>query len=1021
MSHSNLIPTWHKESYDRLLNQSLPDLLSSRLPLSGYITEPAGPDTLNIIIELSNGNGGIEAQFNIPQPDERGVFKIDGENLVVIPHVMDDDVSAADVLCVGERLYQHIDDKLGIAPENLSWDETLLHAWVQLDKWVADFFELYAQKLDQTNWLATQRHLRAVYLPDRDALITPGHKGRVCPFETPEGPNIARVLRIAAGAIIKENKIVILDNSPAADLGVTARMIPLLEHDDPNRILMGANMMGQWITPPDPEPALVQTGFEPDTPDFWCGRNLLTAFISWGGDTIEDGIVLSESCAARLGYPHPAEPGDKISNRHGSKGVISRIMPDNLMPHLPDGTPVELIYSFMGVPGRLNFGQIREALWGRIARVEGVPVITPPFGGPCVDELRRRMAKSGLPESGMEKLIITDELKGSLGITAGTLELKSTVGWVYWGKTVHTARNKLMGGAAASLNNARDIGLQRQAELEFRALRDACAFETVLETFNTRAAYDTEGLSEQVTSGPVEKARYPSPGFQEIQKRLKAAGIHMASEEESLSFYFDRSDGETLTLGKPVRHPWLWTHQLSEIGKTADIPEYHRVEETNARLVRMLESSAPASLVESTHHQLQDQVDEYFSRLLGPKDLRFNARVQFSGRALIAPGPEFRLDQIGLPVEMAWRLFSPLVVREIGDKDAVESRSPQAESSLDEIMSRSWIIINRAPSLSPTAIVAFQPVRIQENVIRFNPLVCPWLNADFDGDQVAVFLPITPEGQNEAAEVLSVAGHIKRDPDLIRSLSPTKAAIWGLARLSLTPEGKDELLGSLGCPMPNGYLTGVSLGNAMLDFLKTKGAEEAIKKLEQLAKRGFDVTRLSGASVSPFIGESINLLPQPENDDPGTWKVYFDQITDQIAARADFDEPDLGVHLLSIKTRKLKSPPQLFTILCAARGPISGIDKNPVVIKNSHVRGLTPDEMHTLVAGSREGLARIVKQWQQPEQVAVTGSGVQSFNVLARARRSANPGVVFARAAAIREVDPMVDLDSRLFVGLKPK
>ena len=132
-------------------------------------------------------------------------------------------------------------------------------------------------------------------------------------------------------------------------------MIPLLEHDDPNRILMGANMMGQWIIPPDPEPALVQTGFEPDAPNFWCGRNLLTAFISWGGDTIEDGIVISESCAHRLGYPQPAEPGDKISNRHGSKGVISRIMPDNLMPHLPDGTPVELIYSFMGVPGRLNF------------------------------------------------------------------------------------------------------------------------------------------------------------------------------------------------------------------------------------------------------------------------------------------------------------------------------------------------------------------------------------------------------------------------------------------------------------------------------------------------------------------------------------------------------------------------------------------------------------------------------------------------------------------------------------------
>ena len=153
-----------------------------------------------------------------------------------------------------------------------------------------------------------------------------------------------------------------------------------------------------------------------------------------------------------------------------------------------------------------------------------MPFIAPPFDGPSTDELRGRMAKSGFHDSGMEKLIITEELKGSLEVTAGTLELESTVGWVYWGKTVHTARNKLMGGAAASLKNARDTGLQRQAELEFRALRDACAFETVLETFNTRAAYDSEILSEQVTAGPVHQAQYPSPGFQEIQNKFNGCG-----------------------------------------------------------------------------------------------------------------------------------------------------------------------------------------------------------------------------------------------------------------------------------------------------------------------------------------------------------------------------------------------------------------------------------------------------------------------------------------------------------------
>ena len=230
------------------------------------------------------------------------------------------------------------------------------------------------------------------------------------------------------------------------------------------------------------------------------------------------------------------------------------------------------------------------------------------------------------------------------------------------------------------------------------------------------------------------------------------------------TFNFAPPGREILTLGKPVRHPWLWTRQLTEIGTADDIPEYHRVEETNARLVRMLESSAPASLVESTHRLLQDQVDDYFSTLLGPKDLRFNARVQFSGRALIAPGPEFRLDQIGLPAEMAWRLFSPLVAREIGDKDAVELRSPQAESSLDEIMSRSWIIIKSRTKPQPNRNPGFPTRPHTRKCDKVNPLVCPWLNADFDGDQVAVFLPVTPEGQGEAAEALSVAGHIQARP-----------------------------------------------------------------------------------------------------------------------------------------------------------------------------------------------------------------------------------------------------------------
>ncbi len=97
-------------------------------------------------------------------------------------------------------------------------------------------------------------------------------------------------------------------------------MIPLVEFDDANRALMGANMMRQWLRPADPEPALVQSGNEPDVADFWCGRNLLTAFVSCGGDTYEDGIVISRSAAAKLACTDPLIIGDKLSNR--AQGVL---------------------------------------------------------------------------------------------------------------------------------------------------------------------------------------------------------------------------------------------------------------------------------------------------------------------------------------------------------------------------------------------------------------------------------------------------------------------------------------------------------------------------------------------------------------------------------------------------------------------------------------------------------------------------------------------------------------------------
>ncbi|MFN2150152.1 MAG: hypothetical protein ACK2T5_01055, partial [Anaerolineales bacterium] len=132
----------------------------------------------------------------------------------------------------------------------------------------------------------------------------------------------------------------------------------------------------------------------------------------------------------------------------------------------------------------------------------------------------------------------------------------------------------------------------------------------------------------------------------------------------------------------------------------------------------------------------------------------------------------------------------------------------------------------------------------------------------------------------------------------------------------------------------------------------------------------------------------------------------------------DYANDNLGVHLITLKTRN--RPPQLrgLTWLIANRDPVTDANGQAFIVRNSHVSGLNPDEMNACVAGAREGLARFSRQWDQISQTAPAGSDPARFSVLARARRAQYPGVIFARAAAIGERDPLKDVDSRLFVGL---
>jgi hypothetical protein len=1005
----DLMTPWHKVSFQQFLNERFPKLLADCLSLVGSQTFSTGRYTYRIKLTLASTFGDVTVEYdNLPQPDDEGVFQIDGERFVIVPYTSSDDIANATCFCAGEQLLHYFQQRLNYqAPPELPWTEELLRAWLPLNTWMREFFSpgtedndwpALVQILDQTNWLSMHDHLRRLYVKDRTRLFTPGHFGRTCPFETPEGPNIARILHIAVGAEIRGGRLMVVDEQPASTLGLAASMIPLLEHDHPRGLLSGANMMRQWLTPPLPEPALVQSGNEPVVPEFWCGRNLLTAFVSWGVDTFDEGILLSESCAHRFNYPQPLEPGDKLSNRHGTRGVVSRILPDEEMPHLLDGTPVELAFNFINEHSRQYFGEIREALLGRIAHLEGQTVLAPAFQAPNEVQIRARLAQLGLPNDGMETL--THGRK--------TLAQPSLIGWVYWGRLVYTASDKL-------ITSARHRP-QRLGELEYYALRDAGVFGLLHEFLN---ADTDEDAGMQAQHSPVDARKAASPLFADLSQRLAALGIAVELEGNRLTFHLGLPTGETLLLARPVPHPWLPDYQLPQIGAypvCRALAAYTELEEANARLVRILASQAPESLVQRAYSRLITCVQTFCDALLTPAHLWFDVRVRPSGRTVVTPGAGLHYNQVGLPEAMAWDLFRPLLVQELGEEKVLES-NPHAIQALDALMARSWVLVHQAPSVGPRSFIACHPVRNSHHAIRLHPFTSRLLQADFDGDQVAVYLPLTPRAQQEAGERLSLPGQLAANPDLLKVLLPAAEALWGLAYLSLSETGCAELSSLLGAELrvTDTPLTYDKLITALQTTLQQRGVVQTLTTLERLWERGFAVTQASGASISPFIGATSP--PIPQDDTSKSWQLYLEELGEQFAPRTDYLQPDLGPQLLAIKSGT-QGDLQHLVGLITAQSSVKDVWEQPVVIRHGYRDGLTPQELYALAVGARESFALVHRELEQLANDILAYHSTNSFHVLARAFRASQPGIIFAHAASINEYDPLTDTDSRLFVGL---
>ena len=258
---------------------------------------------------------------------------------------------------------------------------------------------------------------------------------------------------------------------------------------------------------------------------------------------------------------------------------------------------------------------------------------------------------------------------------------------------------------------------------------------------------------------------------------------------------------------------------------TSDLNDlYRRVINRNNRLKKLIELKAPDVIIRNEKRMLQEAVDALFdngrrgrvlrgannrplkslSDTLKGKQGRFRQnllgkRVDYSGRSVIVVGPELKLHQCGLPKKMALELFKPFIYNKLEDrglvttikqaKEMVEQHEPEVWDILEEVIHEHPVLLNRAPTLHRLGIQAFEPVLVEGKAIRIHPLVCTAFNADFDGDQMAVHVPLSPEAQIEATVLMMSSNNIMSPSNGTPIMVPSQDIVLGCYYLTKPKSG----------------------------------------------------------------------------------------------------------------------------------------------------------------------------------------------------------------------------------------
>src|SRR6187431_3685557 len=345
---------------------------------------------------------------------------------------------------------------------------------------------------------------------------------------------------------------------------------------------------------------------------------------------------------------------------------------------------------------------------------------------------------------------------------------------------------------------------------EFEAQMGAEAIQTLMRAINLEV--EVPRIREELTKTTSEAK------LKKMSKRLKLMEAFVTSG--------NKPEWMILTV-VPVIPPDLRPLVPLDGGRfaTSDLNDlYRRVINRNNRLKRLIELRAPDIIIRNEKRMLQESVDALFdngrrgrvitgankrplkslSDMLKGKQGRFRQnllgkRVDYSGRSVIVVGPELKLHQCGLPKKMALELFKPFIYSRLEAKGLsttvkqakklVEKEKPEVWDILDEVIREHPVLLNRAPTLHRLGIQAFEPILIEGKAIRLHPLVCSAFNADFDGDQMAVHVPLSLEAQLEARVLMMSTNNILHPANGQPIIVPSQDIVLGLYYVSIMREG----------------------------------------------------------------------------------------------------------------------------------------------------------------------------------------------------------------------------------------